>query len=81
MAVTVGKAMRPVAGLATVDQAGDVLVDLALDRTRPPAGRLYASLVKRRVTWPDPAPLARRDDLMRTLWDESARMTGLPRRD
>ena len=78
MAVTVGKVMRPVANLATVDQAGDVLVDLALGRIDPPAGRIYASLVKRRVTWPDPAPLARRDDLMRTLWDESARMAGLP---
>jgi NAD(P)-dependent dehydrogenase (short-subunit alcohol dehydrogenase family) len=78
VAVNVGKAMRPVAGLATVEQAGDALVDLALDRTDPPAGRIYASLVKRRVTWPDPAPLAQRDDLMRTLWDESARMAGLP---
>jgi NAD(P)-dependent dehydrogenase (short-subunit alcohol dehydrogenase family) len=81
MAVTVGKAMRPVAGLATVEQAGDALVDLATDRTRPPAGRIYASLVKRRVTWPDPAPLAQRDDLARTLWHESARMAGLPRPD
>lgn len=77
LAVTMGKIMRPMAGLATVAQAGDALVDLALDRAVPPAGRIYASLVKRRITWPDPAALAQRDDLMRTLWDESARMVGL----
>ena len=78
MAFTAAKAMRPVARLATVAQAGDALVDLALGRIDPPAGRIYASLVKRRVTWPDPAPLAQRDDLMRTLWDEGARLAGLP---
>ena len=79
MAVALGTAMRPVAGLATVDQAGDALVDLALDRVDPPAGRIYASLVKRRVTWPDPAPLAQRDDLAQSLWAESARLSGLDR--
>lgn len=69
--------MRPIARLATVPQAGEALVDLALNRTTPPPGRTYASLVKRHLTWPDPAPLAQRDDLMRTLWDQSARMVGL----
>lgn len=77
MATVLGRIMRPVARLATVAQAGDALADLALGQTVPPDGRIYASLVKRRLTWPDPAPLARRDDLMRTLWDESARMVGL----
>src|SRR5882757_8309211 len=28
-----------------------------------PAGRIYASLVKHRVTWPEPSELARRDDM------------------
>ncbi len=73
----VGTVMRPVARLATVKQAGDALVDLALHGAVPPDGRTYASLVRRRLTWPDPAPLAQRDDLMRQLWDESARMAGL----
>jgi NAD(P)-dependent dehydrogenase (short-subunit alcohol dehydrogenase family) len=77
MATVMGRIMRPVARLATVDQAGDELVDLALNRTSPPAGRIYASLVKRRLTWPDPAPLAQSDDLVRTLWAQSARMVGL----
>ena len=76
-AVAVGRAMRPIARLATVEQAGDVLADLAEGRITPPDGRIYASLVKRQVTWPDPSDLAQRDDLMHTLWDDSARMVGL----
>jgi len=69
--------MRPMTGLATVDQAGQNLADLALGRITPPAGRLYASLVKRRLTWPDPSKLARQDDAMTGLWRDSARMVGL----
>ena len=69
--------IRPMARLATVDQAGQNLADLALGRITPPAGRLYASLVKRQLTWPDPSELAREDDLMNGLWRDSARMAGL----
>ncbi len=76
-AVVVGRAMRPIARLATVEQAGDALADLAEGRITAPDGRIYASLVKRRVTWPDPSDLAQRDDLMQTLWEESARMAGV----
>jgi hypothetical protein len=39
-----------------------------------PAGRIYASLVKHRVTWPEPSELARRDDVMKALWRASAVM-------
>lgn len=69
--------IRPMARLATVDQAGQTLADLALGRITPPAGRLYASLVKRQLTWPDPSELARQDDVMNGLWRDSARMVGL----
>jgi NAD(P)-dependent dehydrogenase (short-subunit alcohol dehydrogenase family) len=69
--------IRPAARFATVEQAGDGLADLALGRVTPPSGRLYASLVRRRLTWPDPSELARRDDVMDQLWEASARMTGL----
>lgn len=78
LAFMAGKAVAPLARLATVEQAGDALADLALGRAVPPPGRVYASLVRRQVTWPDPSELARRDDVMRLLWRESARMTGLP---
>jgi NAD(P)-dependent dehydrogenase (short-subunit alcohol dehydrogenase family) len=71
--------IRPITRLATVDQAGQNLADLALGRITPPAGRLYASLVNRRLTWPEPSELARQDDAMNGLWCDSARMVGLSR--
>lgn len=66
--------IRPMARLATVGQAGQNLADLALGRITPPTGRLYASLVKRQLTWPDPSELARQDVAMNGLWSDSARM-------
>lgn len=68
---------RPLTRLATLEQAGQTLADLALGRTTPPAGRLYASLVGRQLTWPDPSKLARRDDVMHGLRRDSLRMLGL----
>jgi hypothetical protein len=73
-----GSIVRPVARLATVEQAGDALADLAFGRVVPLPGRVYASLVGRRITWPDPSELAQRDDAMHLLWRESARMVALP---
>jgi NAD(P)-dependent dehydrogenase (short-subunit alcohol dehydrogenase family) len=64
--------------LSTQADAGQALADLALGKVRPPAGRIYASLRKRRITWPDPSELARRDDAMDALWNDSAKLVGLP---
>lgn len=69
--------MRPVLRLNTIEQAGDILAQLTLGEITPPDGRIYASLVKRRLTWPDPSDLALRDDLMNALWSDSARLVGL----
>jgi NAD(P)-dependent dehydrogenase (short-subunit alcohol dehydrogenase family) len=69
--------IRPMTRLATVDLAGEKLADLALGLTTPPAGRLYASLVHRQLTWPDPSELAHQDEVMNGLWSDSARMVGL----
>ena len=77
----VARIVRPAVRLATVEQAGGALADLALGRVVPPPGRVYASLVRRRLTWPDPSELAQRDDVMHALWRESARMVGLPEED
>jgi NAD(P)-dependent dehydrogenase (short-subunit alcohol dehydrogenase family) len=61
--------------------AGGALADLALGRAEPPMppeGRGYAALRRGELTWPDPSELARRDDLAQELWDDSARLVGLP---
>lgn len=58
-------------------QAGEVLADLALGRIVPPKGRLYASLVRGQLTWPQPSELARRDDVSQQLWRDSAVLTAI----
>jgi NAD(P)-dependent dehydrogenase (short-subunit alcohol dehydrogenase family) len=70
--------VRPMAGLNTTVQAGNAIADLALGQIAPPSGRIYASLVKGKLTWPDPSDVARRDDVMEELWRDSAKMVGLP---
>jgi hypothetical protein len=55
-------------------------VSMRSDKAKP-AGRIYASLVKHRVTWPEPSELARRDDVMKALWRASAVMVGSPNRN
>ena len=61
--------------------AGGALAELALGRVRPPAGHTYAALRRGELTWPDPSELARRDDLMHTLWRDSAELVGLEATD
>jgi hypothetical protein len=58
---------------------GGLLADLTLGRIVPPAGRLYASHVKRHLTWPEISELASDDAVMAKLWRDSAalvRLTG-----
>jgi NAD(P)-dependent dehydrogenase (short-subunit alcohol dehydrogenase family) len=71
------KLVAPVVRLSSAKQAGGTLADLALGRTTPPAGRIYAALAKRRLTWPDPSELARSDAAAKELWRASARMVGV----
>jgi NAD(P)-dependent dehydrogenase (short-subunit alcohol dehydrogenase family) len=70
--------VRPLAGINTVEQAANAIADLGLGKIVPPAGRRYASLVKGRLTWPDPSELAQSDTAMKELWVESAHMVGMP---
>ena len=78
LAMTVAAVMRPIAGMNTLEQAGTTLANLALGKAAPPSGRLYASLVKGKLTWPDASDLAQSDPAMKGLWIDSAHMVGLP---
>jgi NAD(P)-dependent dehydrogenase (short-subunit alcohol dehydrogenase family) len=70
--------VRPLAGINTIAQAGNAIADLGLGIVVPPTGRIYASLVKGRLTWPDPSELAQSDAAMKELWVDSAYMVGMP---
>ena len=70
-----GFSTRPV---NKIEQAGNAIADLGLGTIVPPPGRIYASLVKGKLTWPDPSELAQSNTVMRGLWVESAHMVGLP---
>jgi NAD(P)-dependent dehydrogenase (short-subunit alcohol dehydrogenase family) len=61
----------------TVEGGGALLSDLALGRLCVPPGRIYASQVKRRLTWPDPSELASDNAVMEKLWRDSAAMVGV----
>ena len=76
--MVVASILRPLTGMNTIDQAGNAIADLGLGTIVPPSGRIYASLVKGKLTWPDPSELAQSDTAMRGLWVESAHMVGLP---
>jgi NAD(P)-dependent dehydrogenase (short-subunit alcohol dehydrogenase family) len=67
-------AMNP----GTPERAGEALAQLTLGIVTPPPGRVYASLVKGVITFPDPSKLARSDEARDQLWRESAIMVGLP---
>jgi NAD(P)-dependent dehydrogenase (short-subunit alcohol dehydrogenase family) len=73
--MAVASKLRPV---NTIEQAGKAIADLGLGTIVAPSGRIYASLVKGKLTWPDPSELAQSDRAMRGLWVESAHMVGLP---
>lgn len=70
--------LRPFVGfMNSLGSAGRALAELATD-TVPPKARLYASLRKGALTWPDPSELARDDFATGKLWADSARLVGLP---
>jgi NAD(P)-dependent dehydrogenase (short-subunit alcohol dehydrogenase family) len=63
----------------TVAGGGGLLADLALGNIVPPSGRLYASQIRRHLTWPEISELASDDAVMAKLWHDSASLVGLPR--
>jgi NAD(P)-dependent dehydrogenase (short-subunit alcohol dehydrogenase family) len=63
-------------GMNSLANAGRGLADLATAAV-PPAGRVYASLRKGVLAWPDPSELAQDDTVAAKLWQDSARLVGL----
>src|SRR5690606_41995389 len=68
---------RPPFVVGTPERAGGVLADLASGEIQLPQGRLYASLVRGKITFPDPSQLAQSDEVRDMLWRESAQIVGL----
>ncbi len=77
LAKVLSVALTPLLRLPSVEVAGGVLAELALGPIKPPQDRVYASLVRRRLTWPEPSELARRDDVGFMVWKKSAKMLHL----
>jgi NAD(P)-dependent dehydrogenase (short-subunit alcohol dehydrogenase family) len=71
--------MSPFQRMNTLAGGGHLLANLALGQVVSPAGRLYASQVKRRLMWPDISELASDDVVMAKLWSDSATLVGLPK--
>lgn len=66
-----GKTMNSLA------DAGRTLAELSI-KLRPPSGRVYASLRKGKLGWPNPSNLARDDAACAALWHDSLALCGLP---
>jgi NAD(P)-dependent dehydrogenase (short-subunit alcohol dehydrogenase family) len=64
--------------ISTLADAGRALAELGSGTQRPPESRIYASLRGGKILWPDPSILARSDEAMKDLWQDSASMVGLP---
>ena len=62
----------------TPERAGEVLAQLTMGEIDPPGGRVYASLVRGKLTFPDPSALAQSENARDLLWRASAAMVGLP---
>jgi NAD(P)-dependent dehydrogenase (short-subunit alcohol dehydrogenase family) len=68
---------RPQFRSGTPERGGEALAQLTLGEISLPSGRVYASLVKGELTFPDPSALAQNDEARDLLWRESATMVGI----
>ncbi|MBV9325922.1 MAG: SDR family NAD(P)-dependent oxidoreductase [Chloroflexi bacterium] len=69
--------VRPELYMNTPDHAGEILAQLADGTVTPPAGRVYASLVRGKLAYPAPSQLAQDPAARDELWRRSAELTGL----
>jgi len=68
---------RPPFFVGTPERAGSILAGLASGQIQIPEGRVYASLVRGKLTFPNPSRLAQSDEVKDMLWQESAKFVGL----
>jgi len=68
---------RPEYVVGTPQRSGQALAQVAMGTATVPSNRIYVSLVKGGLTFPNPSALARSADAQARLWRESAVMVGL----
>lgn len=70
--------IKPAFFMGTAIRSGEALAGLALGKVPLPMNRIYASLVRGEITFPNPSLLAQDNSTRDLLWKESAQMVGLP---
>jgi NAD(P)-dependent dehydrogenase (short-subunit alcohol dehydrogenase family) len=68
---------RPEYVMGTPERSGEALAEVSLGAITPPPDRIYITLVKGELTFPDPSELARSREAQDRLWRESAAMVGI----
>src|SRR5690606_8324975 len=57
--------------IGRVERAGETLAALALGEIRLPTDKIYASMVRGKLTFPNPSQLAQNNEVRDLLWKES----------
>lgn len=69
---------KPAFFMGTAKSSGEALAELALGKVVLPTNKMYASLVRGKLTFPNPSLLSQDNFTRDLLWKESAKMVGLP---
>lgn len=69
---------KPAFFMGTAKRSGEALAELALGKVTLPTGKIYASLVRGKLTFPPISQLAQDNSTMDLVWVESAKMVALP---
>lgn len=69
---------KPAFFMGTAKRSGEALAELAMGKVTLPTDKIYTSLVRGKLTFPNPSQLAQDNNTRDLLWKESAKMVGLP---
>lgn len=69
---------KPAFFMGTAKRSGEALAELALGKVTLPTDKVYTSLVRGKLTFPNPSQLALDNKTKDLVWSESAKMVGLP---